>query len=81
MNYFVTPDDIIPDELGLLGLIDDAYLTHCLIQSVSDQYQAQTGFVLMPSDMTKASQIIRSLIGEPQASLLVSSMIVQGGSQ
>lgn len=70
VQYFVAPDDIIPDELGLLGLIDDAYLTHCLIQSISDQYQAQTGCVLVPSDMTKANQLIRNLIGEPHASML-----------
>lgn len=70
MNYFIALDDIIADELGLLGLVDDAYLVHRLIQSVSDRYQAHTGCVLVPSDTTKANQFIRAIIGEPQASLL-----------
>ena len=70
VQYFLAPEDVIPDHLGLLGLVDDAYLTHCLVQALSDDYQAQTGNSLVPSDLTKANMFIRGLIGEPGASML-----------
>ena len=69
-GYFFTPVDIIPDHLGLLGLMDDAYLTHCLIQVLSDSYRDQSGNSFLPLDMSQINQIIRGLIGEPQASTL-----------
>jgi len=70
VQYFLAPEDLIPDHLGLLGLVDDAYLTHCLLQALSDNFQAQTGNSLVPSDLTKANMFVRGLIGEPQASML-----------
>ncbi len=69
-QYFLNPLDIIPDHLGLLGLVDDAYLTQSLIQALSDKYRAQTGGTLLPVELTTVNQFIRSLIGEPQASML-----------
>lgn len=68
--YFFAPMDIIPDHLGLLGLVDDAYLTHSLVQAISNRYQANSGCTLLPSDLTAVNQCIRNLIGEPQASML-----------
>jgi uncharacterized membrane protein YkvA (DUF1232 family) len=47
-NYFLAPDDVIPDHLGLVGLVDDAYLTHSLMQAISDRYKAQSGKSLLP---------------------------------
>jgi len=70
VEYFTAPEDVIPDRLGLLGLLDDAYVAHCLLQSVSDHYQAQSGFAMLSVDMTEANRIVRALIGEPHASLL-----------
>ena len=69
-KYFFDPIDIIPDHWGLLGLMDDAYLTHCLIQILSDRYKAVTGNSLVPVDLEEANKMIRALIGEPQASML-----------
>ena len=70
VQYFLAPEDLIPDHLGLLGLVDDAYLTHCLVQALSDNFQEQTGNSLVPSDLTKANMFVRGLIGEPHASML-----------
>jgi uncharacterized membrane protein YkvA (DUF1232 family) len=69
-QYFFTPMDIIPDNLGLLGLVEDAYLTHSLIQAWSNSHYQQTGKPLIPMDLTLANQIIHGMIGEPQASIL-----------
>ncbi len=69
-DYFLAPIDIIPDHLGLLGLLDDAYLAHSLVQSLSDSYKNQTGKTLIPVDISGANASMRNLIGEPQASML-----------
>lgn len=71
-QYFLAPLEVIPDHLGLMGLMDDAYLTHCLVQLASERYRQRTGVPLLPlpSDFTRANQMIRMLIGEPQASQL-----------
>ena len=69
-EYFFAPIDVIPDHLGLLGLVDDAYLTHSLVQAISNMYQANSGSTLLPLDLTEVNQFIRNLIGEPQASML-----------
>ena len=71
-QYFLAPVDLIPDQLGLVGLIDDAYLAHSLVQAASDQHRQRTGVALLPTpmDLTAANQVIRSLIGEPIASQL-----------
>lgn len=69
-QYFLQPFDLIPDHLGLLGLIDDAYVVHKIIQELSSRFQSQTGHALIPSDVTQANLVMRNLIGEPHASTL-----------
>lgn len=69
-KYFIAPGDFIPDRLGLLGLMDDAYVVHRLIQSISDMYREQTGFSILNVDMTAVNDMVRELVGEPHASLL-----------
>jgi len=69
-QYFLSPVDVIPDHLGLVGLMDDAYLVHCLIQGISELYQQQTGNPLLPIDTTALNRFMRGLIGEPGASVL-----------
>jgi uncharacterized membrane protein YkvA (DUF1232 family) len=71
-EYFHAPLDVIPDHMGLLGLMDDAYLAHCLVQGASQRYGQRTGtpLVPLPSDMSQANHVIRGLIGEPLASQL-----------
>lgn len=69
-NYFLSPDDTIPDHLGLVGLVDDAYLTHSLMQAISDRYNAQSGKSLLPLDTHQDNAFVKRLIGEPFISIL-----------
>lgn len=69
-SYWEQDDDIIPDKLGIVGLLDDAYCSLCTFQAVSDHFQLQTGKYLFPDDLSAANHIMRQIIGEPYASEL-----------
>jgi len=69
-EFFLAPDDIIPDHLGLAGLLDDAYLAHTLLEAISDKYKSHSGKSLLPKDAYEANTFIRRLIGEPFVSML-----------
>ncbi len=69
-NYFAQDFDIIPDQLGMVGLCDDAYLAHSLMEHVSSDYNKKTGRPLLAHDISAINQWIRGLIGEPHATLL-----------
>lgn len=69
-SYWVEGDDVIPDELGVIGLLDDAYCSLTSMQAVSDHYRLQTGKHLFPGDLTTANRAMRKIIGEPYASEL-----------
>ena len=64
-SYWVEGDDIIPDDLGIIGLLDDAYCSLTSLQVVSDIYQLQTGKFLFPDDLSSANHVMRKVIGEP----------------
>jgi len=67
-NYWEQGDDIIPDNLGMIGLLDDAYCSLSTLQAVSDHFQLQTGKYLFPDDLSAANRLMRRIIGEPYAS-------------
>lgn len=67
-SYWEQDDDIIPDHLGVIGLLDDAYCSMSCLQAVSDHFQLQTGKYLFPDDLTQANKAMRKIIGEPYAS-------------
>ena len=69
-DFFLAPDDIIPDHLGLAGLLDDAYLAHTLLQAISDRYASHSGTQLLPKEAYETNTFIRRLIGEPFVSML-----------
>jgi uncharacterized membrane protein YkvA (DUF1232 family) len=69
-GYFLNPDDLIPDHLGMLGLLDDAYLAHRLFESLSEQYRALTGHPLISVDLAAANRVVRALIGPDLAARL-----------
>jgi len=69
-SYWAEGDDVIPDDLGVIGLLDDAYCSLTSLQAVSDHYQLQTGKHLFPDDLSQANQAMRRIIGEPYASEL-----------
>lgn len=92
-EYFVAPLDLIPDQHGLYGLLDDAYLARSLVAQVSALYQQRTGLPLLPFDLAAANRAVRVVIGEPLATQLdhavvqtvagvvqqVEALAVQGG--
>ncbi len=69
-SYWIEGDDIIPDDLGVIGLLDDAYCSLTSLQAVSDHYRLQTGKHLFPDDLTSANAAMRKIIGEPYTSEL-----------
>ncbi len=69
-DYFLQSVDFIPDHLGLVGMVDDAYLTQSLLQAISDSHRARTGAALLPFDLAPANILMRRLIGEPTATAL-----------
>lgn len=70
VSYWVEGDDVIPDSMGIVGVLDDAYCSLLSMQTVSDYYQLQTGKYLFPDDLTSANDIMRKIIGEPYATEL-----------
>lgn len=70
VSYWALAEDIIPDRLGLLGVLDDAYCSLTLIQGVSDRHERETGRRLFSPDLEAANEAMRRLIGEPVASQL-----------
>jgi uncharacterized membrane protein YkvA (DUF1232 family) len=67
-EYWLTESDIIPDRLGLLGILDDAYYSLTLMQAVSDRHEEESGRPLFSRNLGAANASIRNLIGEPAAS-------------
>ncbi len=69
-DYFLQSVDFIPDHLGLVGVVDDAYLAQSLLQRLSDAHKAESGEALLPFDLTASNSLIRRMIGEPSATSL-----------
>jgi len=67
-EYWLTESDIIPDRLGLLGILDDAYCSLTLMQAVSDRHEEESGRALFSRNLKAANASMRNLIGEPAAS-------------
>ena len=67
-EYWLTESDIIPDRLGLLGILDDAYYSLTLMQALSDRHEEESGRALFSRNLKAANASIRNLIGEPAAS-------------
>jgi hypothetical protein len=66
-SYWEKEEDIIPDHLGVIGLLDDAYCSLTTLQAFSGHYQLQTGKHLFPEDLTAANRVMREIIGAPYA--------------
>ncbi len=69
-SYWLEDNDVIPDSMGIIGLLDDAYCSLLSMQTLSDYYQLQSGKFLFPDDLTVANGIMRKIIGEPYATEL-----------
>ncbi len=69
-SYWIEDDDVIPDSLGIFGLLDDAYCSLSSMQTLSDLYRMQSGKHLFPDDLSLANKIMRKIIGEPYTTQL-----------
>ena len=69
-QYFHAADDIIPDNFGLVGLLDDSYLAHSLMEKISDRYKLQSGRSLVPVEAHGLNKFVRRLIGVPFVEVL-----------
>ena len=69
-EFFIAPDDIIPDHFGLAGLLDDAYLAHTLLAEAAKDLEPESGRRFLPDEADRTNRFIRRLLGEPFASIL-----------
>lgn len=69
-QYWADAYDFIPDNLGLVGYADDAYLTRMFMETISNLHQQQTGKSLLGVDLGPPNRLMRNLIGEPVATQL-----------
>ncbi len=75
-EYFVSPNDLIPDNQGILGILDDAYFAMFYIQSVNNLFKQNTGLPLISLDFTQANQVARTLLGQEISGII--EMAVSG---
>ena len=87
-RYWAEPHDFIPDNLGLIGLTDDAYLTRMFMETISNLHRQQTGQPLLAVDLGPPNRLMRNLIGEPVATQLdtvigqtIASQVIQASMQ
>lgn len=69
-SFFLEPVNKESTENSLEELMQQAYLSHRLIEEVNDQYIVRAGIPLIPMEMTKANIIVHHLIGETLANSL-----------
>lgn len=68
--YWMIEEDLLPDHLGLVRIMDDAYASMHLLQSLAEYCKNKVGQSFLTQDLILANYFIRQLIGEPAASIL-----------
>ena len=63
--YWFDESDVIPDHLGLHGLLDDAYCSLRLLERLSDEAVAARQRPIVDDDLASANWLAYRLIGEP----------------
>ncbi|MCA9682076.1 MAG: DUF1232 domain-containing protein [Myxococcales bacterium] len=61
--YWEEPEDLVPDALGVLGLLDDAYYSLRMMQLVSERLQAEAGQTLIAEDLSALDAVVRDILG------------------
>lgn len=69
-DIFLSEENADEERLGLLFLLDKAYIAHSIMQSISDNYLLLTDKSLLPTNMTIANQLVSTLIGEKRRKTL-----------
>lgn len=68
--YWFDESDVIPDHLGLHGLLDDAYCSLRLLEKLSDEAIAARLRPIVDDDLATANWLAYRLIGEPDNAAL-----------
>lgn len=61
--YWIMEEDLIPDHLGLLGLLDDAWATLRLLELLSLRFAEETGSPLVSEDLASPNRDVAALLG------------------
>jgi hypothetical protein len=70
-QFFMKPlSALCHDPNSLLGMLDEAYLAHRLIEEANDQLLERVGYPLIPVELTRSNIIVHGIIGEPYANEL-----------
>lgn len=69
-QYFFIDYDVIPDHLGLYGLLDDAYLAQKYLLSASELHERVGGAPLLGETLRPSIEVVRQWIGPAQADTL-----------
>ncbi|MFT4614034.1 MAG: hypothetical protein ACI9NT_001176 [Bacteroidia bacterium] len=80
-DYFLHPPDALASELGLKGLMDEAFLAHRLMEEVNDHHIRHLQRPLLPVDMTEANIIVHHMLGDELAGRLEQLVVFTGGQQ
>lgn len=70
-RYFLEEQDVVPDHLGVLGVLDDAFLANCTLQILSTAAQQLAGLSLLADDLGPANQAVATCLGPAIATALV----------
>lgn len=63
-DYFVNPNDLLPDRLGVFGLLDDAYFSLKMMQVISEEYARQAGVPLISLNLAPLNDTVRGVLGD-----------------
>jgi hypothetical protein len=74
-DYFVNPNDLIPDRLGVFGLLDDAYYSLKMMQTISEEYARQTGVPLISFSLAPFNNEVRGVLGDNIAQMIEMAII------
>jgi hypothetical protein len=64
------PPEPLPQDGGLEALLDEAFLSHRLLEEVNDHHIRHLRRPLLPLDMTEANIIVHHLLGDEFATRL-----------
>lgn len=79
--YFENPDDLVPDSLGLIGLVDDAYLAYSALLQINQLAVQQCGQELVADNLQEINQIIELLLGPELVTQLQQRALTELGGQ
>jgi|GEM_PF-6468905 len=77
MTYFEKPDDYLPDQYGLYGLLDDAYLAARTVEELNRSFRERFGKSLLSVDFGRQNQYIANLLGPALANRINADVVAR----